>query len=525
MRSLVLLVIGILFYGSSFAQNNVGILRLDSSFSQEGVIGVDFNEVSDEPTSFDLLHYSRITVGGKIHTATPGQIKFGLSRFLREGSADPAFGITGKAILSWGFVDYPNALKVLDTSTGTIIATGASATSETPNVLMPAIFQIKADGTPDSSFGVNGRTATSYDDGSGGEFTTIDTGRSTYTATGYSMPSLAGGAYGFAAMRFKISGGLDSSFGVNGKVMVPAPVHSAKGFLRKDRSLIFIAVDTTSHELLLFQLDGQGNPVLTFGTNGILHTGILTKDGSNIYAALHSATPNFLVALVWLKESAADVPFTLVRFKEDGTPETSFGRQGFASAPSNLSPLHVSGFSLGNDFSPTISGSVDSNRSISAVAKFLISGVIDSNFGVAGIQTLDAGAAIASNSLLSFKALGQDEKGKKKFIGIGTITSSAGNDDFFVARYRQVEKNSVIDPLEVKIYLYPNPATSKLRVESGSDQVQSISIENIFGAPVYKSSEEPNSGIIDVSKFAEGVYFCRIQTAMTIYIKRIIIIH
>ncbi|HET9136888.1 MAG TPA: T9SS type A sorting domain-containing protein [Candidatus Kapabacteria bacterium] len=511
MRRLILVLLSAFLSTASFGQNGVGMLRLDPSFATSGIYVSPFNSFSDTPVASHVLHFSRITIAGKIQTATPGQIQLGLLRLLSEGSEDLNFGVNGKAVLSWDAIDYANAIEVLDTSvTGKIVGAGASGSSDNPAALIPSIYRINPNGTPDSSFGVNGRTSVRYEDGSGGEFTRIDTARTTYTASGYSIPFSSNGVYGFGAMRFQLSGALDSTFGTNGKAMIAAPIRFAKGFLRKDNSLFFVTIDSQTNEILFCTFDGQGKLVTTFGTNGILHSGVLLKKNTPIYSALHPSSPNFLVVLAQLKDSPSDVPFTLIRFKEDGTRETSFGSQGFVSAPSYLALLEVSDLSLSNDLSPIVVGSTDLGRKVSAVAKFVNKGKIDSSFGQAGFMSIDAGNTTYPNSLISFDAIGHDIQGTRKFIGVGTLNSS-GNNNFYVCRYDSLQKNAVMPVSKPNLLIYPNPASSITHILS-DNELQSVSVINAIGSTVYVSNKQENVSELDVSTFPDGIYFCRTTT-------------
>jgi uncharacterized delta-60 repeat protein len=513
----------ILFISSACsAQNGVGMLRLDPSFATNGVYSSPLNSFSNDPVSSHVFHFSRITVAGKIQNTTPGQIQFGLLRLLPEGNEDLNFGINGKAILSWDAIDYANMIEVLDTSiTGKIVGAGASASSDNPAALIPSIYRIDPNGTPDSSFGLNGRTSVRYEDGSGGEFTRVDTARKTYTASGYSRPFSSNGNYGFAAMRFQFTGALDSTFGTNGKAVAKAPIRSAKGFLRKDNSLFFVAIDSLTNEILFCTFDGQGKLVTSFGTGGTLHTGLILKENTPLYSAIHPSPPNFLVVLAQLKDSPADVPFTLIRFKEDGTPETSFGTQGFAPAPVNWGLLEVRDLSLSNDLSPIVVGHTDLGRKVSTVVKFVNKGKIDSSFGQAGFLSIDAGNTAFSNSLISFDAIGHDDKSVRKFIGVGTLTV-AGVNNFFVCRYDTLQKNAVLSSTKSPIFIYPNPASSIARINS-ADEILSVSLINDIGSTVYTSTEHRNSSELDISLFPNGIYICKIKTINGLFMQKLLI--
>lgn len=59
------------------------------------------------------------------------------------------------------------------------------------------------------------------------------------------------------------------------------------------------------------------------------------------------------------------------------------------------------------------------------------------------------------------------------------------------------------------ISVYPNPVKNKLKIDVGSNTIQSIYITDILGQIISESS--PTSNEIDVSNFAYGVYFLNLQ--------------
>ncbi len=75
----------------------------------------------------------------------------------------------------------------------------------------------------------------------------------------------------------------------------------------------------------------------------------------------------------------------------------------------------------------------------------------------------------------------------------------------------EYEDNSAIDNQVASINaLFPNPAESFLNIETNSNELQELSICNVFGACVCKKMISENQ-IIDVSTWSSGIYFVKIK--------------
>ncbi len=75
----------------------------------------------------------------------------------------------------------------------------------------------------------------------------------------------------------------------------------------------------------------------------------------------------------------------------------------------------------------------------------------------------------------------------------------------------QVEDHRFRD--ELRISVYPNPATREVTVElSGADQVASIVIADVVGRIVRRNDVTGSQMVLDLSHFASGLYFVRVES-------------
>lgn len=70
---------------------------------------------------------------------------------------------------------------------------------------------------------------------------------------------------------------------------------------------------------------------------------------------------------------------------------------------------------------------------------------------------------------------------------------------------------SFIDNQNSNISIYPNPAQSQITIISEGDEMHSISITNVLGEIVYSSHNKTDIMSIDISDFASGTYFVKID--------------
>lgn len=196
-------------YDTNFAlarYNPDGIL--DSTFGIGGKITTDFFGRNDEARAVALLSDNRIVVGGTATSVTLTPL-FGISCYNADGSPDVAFGSNGKTTTDlFGIYNEANALQV--TAEGQIVVGGAAQVY--PNIHGDfALARFNADGSLDPSFGTNGRVTTDFPDGSKAYAMAIQ-------PNGKIILTGGAGAGDFALARYNADGSPDTSFGIDGMV-------------------------------------------------------------------------------------------------------------------------------------------------------------------------------------------------------------------------------------------------------------------------------------------------------------------
>lgn len=179
---------------------------LDSAFGNNGKVITEFNGYSQYATSI-ALQGNKIIVGGDINS------NFALIRYTANGTLDSSFGVNGIVITDFNKKFQDNATSMV--LQGDKILLGGNANVR--DLYLGGDFALArytADGVLDSTFGVNGKVTTDFDD-------------SHDVATSIALQEnkiIVAGSIGtiiysdFALIRYTADGILDSSFGVNGKV-------------------------------------------------------------------------------------------------------------------------------------------------------------------------------------------------------------------------------------------------------------------------------------------------------------------
>src|SRR6478609_23767 len=147
------------------------------------------------------------------------QAKVMISRYRSDGSIDKSFGGNGSTVIDFG--GFSEAYSIAIQADGKIIAAGEASYDF-------AIARLNPDGSPDSSFGVNGKVTT--------DFLGHDDYINFVTIQPDNKIIVIGTAYdhGFeqsriALARYNVDGSLDDSFGRGGKLRVYSKYHFDEG--------------------------------------------------------------------------------------------------------------------------------------------------------------------------------------------------------------------------------------------------------------------------------------------------------
>ncbi len=228
-------------------------------------------------------------------------------------------------------------------------------------------------------------------------------------------------SWDFVLTRYNINGDRDLSFG-GGTGVVTTTFGDGSydyGFamaIQDDRKIV--AAGKTNNDIGLARYLPNGILDITFDGDGLVTTD-LGSASDEIYDMAIQSDQKIIVA------GKSQVDFALARYTITGTLDTTFGAGGIVITDLNSgSSDHAYGMAIQPDGMIIVGG--DSNNDI-ALARYTITGTLDTTFGTGGIVISDLG----SNDSGSALALQEDGK----IIVAGTSSSVATSHDFVLARY------------------------------------------------------------------------------------------
>jgi uncharacterized delta-60 repeat protein len=363
---------------------------LDSSFGINGKVITDFNGNTDQANSM-LLQGDKLLVAGSCNYYE----NFALARYTKDGMLDPSFGENGKVTTDFrGSYDaVANTMAVQ----GDKILVAGYTTWQNPNrdddVFPVADFTLvryNINGGLDSSFASDGKVITDFDRYSSERANSVVLQGNHIVIAGD-----AGGDFGLA--RYHGDGRLDSSFGTNGIVRGYFPVNLTyfTSMVLQGEKIVVAGASNTDFTLARYQSDGMLDS--SFGINGKVITDF---NGGNDQAKSMVLQGDKIVV-------AGNSPFGfgLARYTKDGLLDSSFGQNGKASmyigttnGPNSMvlqgDKIVVAGTAVeydgyGNEFFRTI-----------VIARFTGNGALDSSFGTNGIVIYSAAYADANAMVL-----------------------------------------------------------------------------------------------------------------------------
>ncbi len=237
---------------------------VDNTFGTGGIVTTDFGNSDDYGESVAIQSDGKIIVAGTsdIYNVPDNVQAFALARYNTNGTLDGSFGVEG--VVATNFYNSDNyGHSVVIQPDGKILVAGSS--SNIDSIISIALMRYETNGTPDSSFGVNGIDTTIIGSNSSGNSVVLQPDGKIVVA-GYAGDN-------FAVVRYTISGTLDTTFGTGGKDTTGFGTSVAVGnsvVIQADSEIV--AGGSTGSAFALARYKVNGIPDSTFGTNGKITT-------------------------------------------------------------------------------------------------------------------------------------------------------------------------------------------------------------------------------------------------------------
>jgi uncharacterized delta-60 repeat protein len=236
---------------------------LDTSFSGDGMVITPIGSGSDDPHAVAIQFDDKIVVAGG-----PA-----LVRYNADGSLDTSFGVGGKVTVA--IAVYSMALL----PDGRIVVAGGSAGDF-------AVARYNPDGSLDTSFGGAGTVTTPVGPSSSDcAYSVALQSDGKIVAAGYSISS----TYDFAAVRYSPDGSLDTSFSGDGKVTTDFALsedHPWSMAIQSDGKIVMCG--ETGGNFALVRYNTNGGLDISFGADGKVTTNIGSTNDIGFAVAMQS---------------------------------------------------------------------------------------------------------------------------------------------------------------------------------------------------------------------------------------------
>ena len=356
---------------------------LDPSFSGDGKLAAPDAAFAREAVDVHVYADGKVlTFGAQTRSDKTDQV---LTRYNADGTLDATFGSGGRAAVSFADRELGGAMAV--GADGRFVVSGYTYGGTTS---VGTLARLTPAGAPDTTFSGDGRLTL----GAGVSIADLA------VAADNRIVAVGGsGGNHFVAMRFTAAGAFDSTFSGDGKAPIDfaaerEDVARSVGVL-PDGRVVAAGMNwadeaggwDTDIVLARFRADGSLDP--TFSGDGKAVTADIpdTPYGEEAFGLALQGDGKIVLA--------AGESFTVARYNPDGSPDRSFGGDGFASLPFLGGRALATEVSIAADGKILVGGgtvageSWDSTLEDFAAARFNADGTVDTSFGSGGRAVTD----------------------------------------------------------------------------------------------------------------------------------------
>lgn len=319
-------------YSNNGANNDFAIVRyhsdgsLDLSFDSDGKVIADIGFLAHTAKSLAVQSDGKIVVAGSRFNGLNND--FAIFRYNPDGSPDNSFGGNGKVITAFGGTTNDQAFAIVIQPDGKIVAAGESTADF-------AVARYNQDGSLDPSFDGDGKVTTAFSPDGGDHPSSIalqSDGKIVVAGTERGLPT----AYRIALVRYNANGSLDTSFDGDGKVMGPFSTSANSVAIQSDGKIVTGGAKLnpfpTYEVFCLFRYNADGSLDTSFDGDGQ----VTTRIGIGTSAATTLAVqPNGKIVAAGSATFSSDwrEDFALARYNTDGSLDRSFDWDGIVITP------------------------------------------------------------------------------------------------------------------------------------------------------------------------------------------------
>jgi uncharacterized delta-60 repeat protein len=485
-----------LCYSIHYSQN----LIADSTFNGNGMAIATSESTSAYGNSLLYQPDGKIVVVGHYQVPHPifyvsGFLSY---RFNSNGTHDTFCGDSSRTRTKFYPLTQDNALATALQTDGKIIMAGVANTNL-------AMARYRPNGIIDSTFGTNGKVESLFGAGQIKAIILLNNG---------SILVVGKCAGGFAVVKYLTSGIPDVTFGNNGIVLAGTNLNNSEFSsiaVQPDGKIVasgqYWYDNTNGYDMAVMRFNSNGSVDNSFGTNGLVAIDFGSIE--DYCYKVHIRANGKLVMTGITKLASGKTKFAAAELLSSGALSTSFGNGGKTIENSSVDHNFLSSSILLSNNEILMCGDLYVNgdflKGIPTFMKIGSNGQFNYSFGSNGYFH-----PIQSYNRLRFYDMILQPDGK--LIACGIYIAPNSGPQLMVARYKFVAApnttNIQDENLETNMSVFPNPATDKLFINTGSLIEFSTSLYNSTGKLVYQNF---NTQELDISTLPSGIYFLVIR--------------
>ncbi len=294
--------------------------NLDNLFGNSGMVITDIG-ADDRGRAVVIDSNGMIIIGGDSLVAASD---FAVARYNNIGVLDALFNGVGFVTTDFDNRAEP-AMDVIIDLNGKIVTAGFAHNGTDYDF---GIVRYNSDGSLDTSFNTNGMVTTDL----GGDDRISGVGIDSNSKIVVVGRSGSISDYDFAVVRYNGDGTIDTSFGVNGVVIIDLGGTDDRGReITFDSSGRIVIVGRSNgagnNDFVVMRFNNDGSPDTTFGANGV----VITDIGGNDRGRAVVIDSNGRIIVLGTSDSQGDNDFTVLRYNSDGSLDTTFDTNGIVA--------------------------------------------------------------------------------------------------------------------------------------------------------------------------------------------------
>ncbi len=487
---------------------------IDNSFGNNGVVVNNIAGNGDEPFQLNIINGKPTICGHTVamNSTTASYIAGLVAQFNADGTLNTNFGTGGKTIVSQPSLGYSsNAYNMTTDDNNRLLV----ATVHFDGTAAYSMVRLMPDGSFDTSFGIDGRVVI---ENSGLRFAYC-------IATNGDKIIIGGNAADrFGLIQLNNDGSLDTTFGTNGITITDMPGAGDRIWTVKrlaDGSIL--AGGTAGGTWALYRYTNNGILDNTFSA-----TATCNPISGRIYELIELANGKILVAGAPFLQTPSE--FNIVQLNADGSPDINFGTNGVFSLPFDQGHGYATTMALYPDQSKIIIGGHFNDQEInvvSALVQLNPNGTLDTDFGNNGVLMADTlyHQFIEGSLFVIQQRIAFDDNNKLVMASSREASINNKDVDVYLARFLTDLSVGVLDIESVAnaVYTYPNPLhNNQLTIAYELKQAQTVQITlyDLLGKqvaqlqnPTPTQSGSHKHSFELPSNVSNGVYILSLQTA------------